>query len=58
MGGGFAGIKAALELGDQEHFAVTLLSDQPAMRFYPTLYHAAVGGRRANVSIPLSELLR
>jgi len=58
VGGGFAGIKAALELGDQEHFAVTLLSDQPAMRFYPTLYHAAVGGRRSNVSIPLSELFR
>jgi len=53
VGGGFGGTKAALELADDERFEVTLLSDSPDLRYYPTLYHTATGGRRANSSIPL-----
>jgi len=56
VGAGFAGVKAALELADDEHFTVTLLSDQKSMRYYPTLYHTAVGGRGANADIPLKAL--
>src|SRR5689334_2810302 len=56
VGGGFAGVKAALELGNDNRFAVTLLSDTPNFRYYPTLYRAATGGKRANSIIPLQQL--
>lgn len=56
VGGGFGGVKAALELANDPRFAVTLLSDDTDLRYYPTLYHTATGGRRANSSIPLSYI--
>lgn len=56
VGAGFGGVKAALELADDEHFHVTLLSDSAELRYYPTLYHTATGGKRANSSIPLSRI--
>lgn len=56
VGGGFGGVKAALELAEDSHFEVTLLSDSDELRYYPTLYHTATGGRRANSSIPLSRI--
>lgn len=56
VGGGFAGVKSALELSEDERFEVTLLSDDTDLRYYPTLYHTATGGSRANSSIPLSGL--
>jgi NADH dehydrogenase len=51
VGGGFGGVKAALELCDDPHFHVTLISEDRELRYYPTLYHTATGGRRANSSI-------
>ncbi len=57
VGGGFAGVKAALELGKNKSVQVTLLSDRPDFRYYPALYHTATGGKRAQSSIPLSEIL-
>lgn len=56
LGGGFAGVKAALGLCDDERFDVILLSDNDELRYYPTLYHSATGGKRANSSIPLSVI--
>jgi NADH dehydrogenase len=56
VGGGFGGIKVALELANSEHFDVTLLSDQPNFHYFPTLYHTATGGRQAESSIPLTSL--
>jgi NADH dehydrogenase len=58
LGGGFAGIKTALELADSPHFSVTLLSDNSDFRYYPALYHAATGGRLTASSIPLSEIFK
>ncbi len=57
VGGGFAGVKAALELADNEDFHVTLLTDDRDLRYYPTLYRTATGGSRANSSIPLDSIL-
>ena len=51
VGGGFGGVKAALELCDDPNFRVTLISDDKELRYYPTLYHTATGGKRANSSI-------
>jgi NADH dehydrogenase len=56
VGGGFGGVKAALELADDNRFDVTLLSQETDFRYYPTLFHTATGGRRANSSIPLGRL--
>ena len=57
VGGGFGGIKAALELSKQPGVAVTILSDQPDFRYYPTLYHTATGGLRSQSSIRLRDIL-
>ncbi|HEU5004580.1 MAG TPA: FAD-dependent oxidoreductase [Candidatus Saccharimonadales bacterium] len=56
IGGGFGGIKVALELADNDRFDVALLSEQDNFRYYPTLYHAATGGRLSASQIPLSEI--
>lgn len=58
VGGGFGGIKAAVELAKNGHFQVTLLTDHDAFRYYPTLYRTATGGKRANSSVPLSEIFK
>ncbi|HZP55886.1 MAG TPA: FAD-dependent oxidoreductase [Candidatus Saccharimonadales bacterium] len=56
LGGGFGGIKTALELAGQDHYSVTLVSDREDFRFYPALYHAATGGSEHASSIPLKEI--
>src|SRR5580698_3448005 len=56
VGGGFAGVAAARELGNDERFSITILSDDHDMRYYPTLYRTATGGQRANSSIPLTRI--
>lgn len=58
LGGGFGGIKAALELAGKPKLEVTLISDQDSFRYYPTLYHAATGGRMTAASIPLDEIFK
>lgn len=57
VGGGFGGIKAALELSKHDGVAVTLLSDRPDFRYYPSLYHTATGGLHNQSSIPLTDIL-
>ncbi|MDB5185965.1 MAG: hypothetical protein JWL85_488 [Candidatus Saccharibacteria bacterium] len=56
VGGGFAGVKAALELSEDRRLHVTLVSDQTNFSNYPTLYRTATGGRRMISSIPLAEI--
>jgi NADH dehydrogenase len=56
VGGGFGGVKAALDLANKNYYDVTLLSDDVDLRYYPTLYHAATGGKLANSSIPLENI--
>lgn len=56
VGGGFGGVKASLELAPDTRFDVTLLTDSTDLRYYPTLYHTATGGRRRNSSIPLLNI--
>lgn len=56
VGGGFAGVKTALELSDDQRFQITLITDRIDFRYYPTLYRTATGGRRMISTIPLSEI--
>ena len=57
VGGGFGGVKVALELSKQPGVAVTLLTDRTHFRYYPALYHTATGGLRIQSRIPLSDVL-
>src|SRR5579863_105189 len=57
VGGGFAGVKAALLLGGDERFTVTLINDKPDFEYHPSLYHTATGGVAAESSIPLQTIL-
>lgn len=58
VGGGFAGVQAALELSkNHRDFAITLISDQPNFRYYPALYHTATGGLYSQSNIPLSDIV-
>lgn len=57
IGGGFGGVKAALELAGDDRFAVTLISDEDSFRYYPALYHTATGGPKRISEVPLPELL-
>lgn len=56
VGGGFGGIKAALELSHDDRFKITLISDHDDFRVYPTLFHVSTGGSRRVASIPLTEV--
>jgi NADH:ubiquinone reductase (H+-translocating) len=56
VGGGFGGIKTALELADDKRFETILISDRDYFRYYPTLYHMATGGKLAESSINLAEI--
>lgn len=56
VGGGFAGVKAALELSKHQDFTVTLISKTDTFNYYPTLYKTATGGSRVISSMPLSEI--
>lgn len=56
VGGGFGGLKAALELGKDSRFDVTVISDHDDFRVYPSLYHVSTGGPKRAASIPLSEI--
>jgi NADH dehydrogenase len=57
VGGGFGGVKAALELSKHAGFDITLLSEHIDFRYYPTFYHTATGGLKAQSSIPMKEIL-
>ncbi len=56
IGGGFGGIKAALELAHDDGFQITLVSDRMDMWIYGALYHTATGGSRRVSSVPLSGI--
>lgn len=58
VGGGFGGVKAALELAPDHRFHVTLISDHSDFRYYPSLYRTATGGRKIASSIPLGEIFK
>lgn len=57
VGGGFAGVRVARQLARRRDLQITLVSQDTYFAYYPQLYHAATGGSRSGVSIPLIELL-
>jgi NADH dehydrogenase len=57
VGGGFGGVKTALELCRTRSVNVTLVSDRPDFRYYPALYRYAVGHSHLEASLSLGDLL-
>lgn len=58
VGGGFAGVKAALELSKRQIGKVTLISDEDYFLHHATLYATATGKSMAESVIPLREIFR
>ncbi|MFI5212844.1 MAG: NAD(P)/FAD-dependent oxidoreductase [Candidatus Saccharimonadales bacterium] len=56
IGGGFGGVKAALELAKNPDVQVTLITDRPEFQYYPTLYSSATGHSHAESWAPLGEI--
>ena len=58
VGGGFAGVKAALELSKRQIGKITLITNQPYFLHHATLYATATGRDSAESVIPLDEIFR
>lgn len=58
VGGGFGGVKTALELGKDTRFKVTLISDKDHFLYYPALYGTATGGSHLESSVPLKTIFK
>jgi NADH:ubiquinone reductase (H+-translocating) len=56
VGGGFAGVKAAIELSKRHIGKVTLISDEPYFLHHATLYATATGKSMAESVIPLAHI--
>jgi len=56
VGGGFAGVKAALELSKRQVGKVTLISDESYFLHHATLYATATGKDMAESVIPLKDI--
>jgi NADH dehydrogenase len=58
VGGGFGGIKAALELEKRDDIDVTLISDKDHFIYYPSLYAVATGGSSRQSFVPLNSIFK
>jgi NADH dehydrogenase len=57
VGGGFGGVKAALELAKNKRTHITLISDKTDFQYYPGLYGTATGRSHLQSWVPLGEIL-
>lgn len=58
VGGGFGGIKAALELSRHSNFTVTLISERDYFVYYPAMYAVATGFSAKASFTPLKEIFK
>ncbi|HEY8992310.1 MAG TPA: FAD-dependent oxidoreductase [Candidatus Microsaccharimonas sp.] len=56
VGGGFGGVKAALELAKDKRTHITLISDKTDFQYYPGLYGTATGKSHLQSWVPLGEI--
>jgi NADH dehydrogenase len=56
VGGGFGGVKAALELAKESTNVITLITDKPDFQYYPALYGAATGRSHLESWVPLDMI--
>ncbi len=55
VGGGFGGVKSALNLANKPGFDVKLISNHPYFEYHAALYRAATGRSPLEVAIPLKD---
>lgn len=58
VGGGFGGVKTALELASDQSLDVTLISDKDHFVYFPALYSTATGGSHLQSFVPLTEIFK
>jgi NADH dehydrogenase len=58
LGGGFAGIRAALQLQRNQGCRVTLISKNPNFEYYPGLHKVVSISRRPTVEVPLATIFK
>ena len=58
VGGGFGGVKTALNLANKPNFKVQLISDNTHFEYHGALYRSAVGHSPMEVVIPLREIFQ
>lgn len=58
VGGGFGGVKTALQLAKDKKIKVTLVSERDHFLFYPALYATATGRSRRQSILPLQEIFK
>lgn len=56
VGGGFGGVKTALELAKNQNNQITLITASKQFQFYPTLYATAAGVNHKESWIPYGQL--
>lgn len=56
VGGGFGGVKAALELAKDKRNTITVITDKPDFQYYPALYSTATGYRHLQSWVPLGVI--
>lgn len=56
VGGGFGGVKTALELSKNKKAHVTLISNRADFQYYPALYSTATGGSHLQSWVSLGEI--
>lgn len=56
IGGGFGGVRTALQLAKNPENHITLISDKEDFQYYPTLYSSATGHSHLESWAPLGEI--
>lgn len=56
VGGGFGGVKTALELAKDSSNRITVITDKPDFQYYPALYSTATGHSHLESWVPLSKI--
>lgn len=56
VGGGFGGVKTALELSKHKHNSITLITENPDFQYYPALYGTATGRSHLQSWVPLGQI--
>ncbi len=58
VGGGFGGVKAALELSKESSNRITLISDKTDFQYYPALFATATGHSHRESWVPLIDIFK
>lgn len=58
VGGGFAGVKTALELSNDKNFDVTLITPRSRFEYHGAMYRSATGKSPLEVVVQMSEIFK